>query len=61
MKNYQKSRITIATIVLKIQAVRIYSEHIGIEFGIEKRAILIMRSGKKENGGRNRTNKPGKY
>ena len=29
-----------------IQSVRIYSQDIGIEFGIEKCAILIMRSGK---------------
>ena len=28
-----------------IQAVRIYSEDIGMEFGIEKCAMLIMKSG----------------
>ena len=31
-----------------IQAVRIYSQIIEIEFGIEKCAILIMRSGKRQ-------------
>ena len=30
----------------QIQTVRIYSQDIGMEFGIEKCAILIMRSGK---------------
>ena len=30
-----------------IQAARIYSQDIGMEFGIEKCAILIMRSGKR--------------
>ena len=29
-----------------IQAVRIYSQDIGMEFGIEKCAILVMKSGK---------------
>ena len=29
-----------------IQVVRIYSQNIGMEFGIEKCAMLIMRSGK---------------
>ena len=31
-----------------IQAVRIYSQDIGMEFGIEKCAMLIMKSGWKE-------------
>ena len=31
-----------------IQAVRIYIQDIGIEFGIEKYAILIMKSGKRQ-------------
>ncbi len=30
-----------------IQAVRIYSQDIGMEFGIEKCAMLIMKSGKR--------------
>ena len=30
-----------------IHAVRIYSQDIGIEFGIEKRAMLVMKSGKR--------------
>ena len=30
-----------------IQAVRIYSQDIGVEFAIEKHAILIMKSGKR--------------
>ena len=32
------------------QAVRIYSEDIGIEFDIEKCALLIMKSGKRQIG-----------
>ena len=31
-----------------IQAVRIYSQDIGMEFGIEKYAVLIMRDGKQQ-------------
>ena len=30
-----------------IQAVRIYSQDIGMEFGIEKCAMLVMKSGKR--------------
>ena len=30
-----------------IQTVRIYSQDIGMEFGIEKSAILVMKSGKR--------------
>ena len=30
-----------------LQAVRIYSQDIGMEFGIKKCAILIMKSGKR--------------
>ena len=37
------------------QAIRIYSPDIGMEFGIEKRAMLIRKSG------RNRTAKSGKH
>ena len=39
-----------------IQTIRIYSQDIRIEFGIEKCATLIIKSGgKKRNNGRNRT------
>ena len=31
-----------------IQALRIYSEDIGMELGIEKCAVLVMKSGKRE-------------
>ena len=31
-----------------VQIERMYSQDIGMEFGIEKRAMLIMRSGKRE-------------
>ena len=31
-----------------IQTVRIYSQNIGMEFGIEKFTMLIMKSGKRE-------------
>ena len=31
-----------------IHAVRIYSQNIGIEFGIEKCAMLVMKSGKRQ-------------
>ena len=31
-----------------IQTIRIYNQDIGMEFGIEKSAILIMKSGKRE-------------
>ena len=37
------------------QAVRIYSDDIGMEFGIEKCAMLIMKSEKTVNDGRNKT------
>ena len=37
--------------------IRIYSQHFGMEFGIEKYAILIMKSGNEWNNGRNRTTK----
>ena len=30
-----------------IQTVRIYSQDIGMEFGIEKFAVLVMKSGKR--------------
>ena len=40
-----------------LQAVRIYSDGIGMEFGIEKYAILIIKRGKTTNDGRNRTTK----
>ena len=32
-----------------IHAVRIYSQDIGMEFGIEKGAMLVMKSGKRQN------------
>ena len=31
-----------------IQTIRIYSQDVGMEFGIEKYAMLIMESGKRE-------------
>ena len=40
-----------------IQAVRIYSEDIGMEFGIEKYAMLKKKSGKMTIDERNRTSK----
>ena len=40
-----------------IQAVRIYIQDIGMEFGIEKCAMLIMRSGKRQMTEENRTTK----
>ena len=40
-----------------IQAVRIYNDDIGMEFGIEKCAMLIKKERKTANDGRNRTSK----
>ena len=31
-----------------IQTIRIYSQNIGMEFGIEKCALLIMKSGRRQ-------------
>ena len=41
-------------------SIKINSKDLGMEFGIEKCALLIMKSGKKQKSGRNRTAKPGK-
>ena len=41
----------------QIQTVRIYSQDIGMEFGIEKCAMLITKSRKRKNDGRNSTTK----
>ena len=35
-----------------IKVVKIYSQNIGMEFGIEKYSMLIMRSRKRRNDGR---------
>ena len=43
-----------------IQTIRIYRQAIGMEFAIEKSAMLIMKSKKKRNNERNRTAKPRK-
>ena len=42
-----------------IQTVRIYSQNVGMEFGIEKFLILIMKREKKRNYGGNWTTKSG--
>ena len=36
-----------------------YSQDIGMEFGIEKCAVFIIKSGKTRNNGRNSTTKSG--
>ena len=49
--------IIIMIIEILIQAVRKYSQYIGMEFGLEKCAIFIMKSGKPQMTARNRTTK----
>ena len=44
-KLFSKNTIELETL---IQTIRIYSQDIGMEFGIEKFTILIMNSGKRE-------------
>ena len=44
IKRFSKNERKLETL---IQAVRIYSQGVGMEFGIEKCAILIMKSGKR--------------
>ena len=51
---FSKSEKVLETL---IQTIRIYSQDIRMEFGIEKRAMLIMKSGK---GKMCRTTKPEK-
>ena len=41
----------------QIQTVKIYTQDVGMEFGIEKCAMIVMKSGKRKNDGRNRTTK----
>ena len=44
-----------------IQAISIYSQDIRIEFGIEKRSMLMMKKREKRNNGRNRSTKSEKH
>ena len=44
---FQKDEKELETL---IHAVRIYSQDIGMEFGIEKCAVLVMKSGKRTDG-----------
>ena len=44
IKQFAKNKSELETL---IQIVRIYSQNIGMEFGIEKCAILIMKIGKR--------------
>ena len=43
IKLFTKNKKELETL---IHAVRIYSQYIGMEFGIEKCALLVMKSGK---------------
>ena len=54
IKLFGKNEIELETL---IEAVRTYIQDIGMEFGIEKWAMLIMRCGETTNDGRNRTTK----
>ena len=44
IKQFAKNEKELETL---IPAVRIYSKDIGMEFGVEKRAMLVMKSGKR--------------
>ena len=60
-KQQQKKKKTTPKLETRIQIIKIYCEGIGIEFGIEKCAMFIIKSVEKRNNGRIRSIKPGKH
>ena len=53
IKLFAKNVKELETLIL---AVRIYSQDIGVEFGIEKYAMLVMKSGNRNGAAKSRQN-----